>query len=67
MSLSTESIPTIANEVNKENVPLKVEIGNLRLQDAGVEQKKKKRKNRGSKKRATGFEGRFACSLLKGL
>jgi hypothetical protein len=66
MSLSTESIPTIASEVNKEDVPLKVEIGNLRLQDGDVEEKKKKRKSRRSKKRATGFEGRSACSLLKG-
>jgi hypothetical protein len=66
MSLSTESIPTIASEVNKGNVSLEVEIGNLRLQDGDVEEKKKKKKNRRSKKRATGFEGRSVCSLLKG-
>jgi len=66
MSLSTESIHTIAREANQEDVPLKVDIGSLRLQDDDVEEKKKKRKNRRSKKRATGFEGRSACSLLKG-
>lgn len=60
MSLSTETMPTIASEGNKENEPPKADIGNLSLQDDDdddQEKKKKKKKSRRNKKRATGFEG----------
>ena len=65
MSTSIDAVPAIVGEGNKPDARLKVDIGEIRLQNDNVE--KKKKKPRRPKKKATGFEGQSVPSPSRGL